>query len=322
VSGTSLTSEEAELLRAQPPAGVILFARNVDHPTQLRALTRQIRDLLGADAVIMVDQEGGRVARLRPPHWHTHPPAAAIGGLYARDAAAGLRAAWLTGALIGEECVEVGINVVCAPVLDLYFPTAHDIIGDRAFAADPTAVSALGQAFAEGLASSGAQPVAKHIPGHGQAKVDSHHALPVVPHLSNNELQPFRHNATLPWAMTAHIVYPAWDSNRPATLSPIVVERVIREMIGFRGILVSDDLTMKALQGEPGALTKQALAAGCDLVLHCSGVLEESRAVLNACPPMPAFTRQRLQTASAEGARSKTQRDPAPLLLARDRLLA
>jgi beta-N-acetylhexosaminidase len=310
------------MLRRLRPAGVILFARNIETPSQLRALTTHLKALLPDDGVLLVDQEGGRVARLRPPYWHAHPPAARLGELYARDAAAGLRAAWLTGALIGGDCALAGFDVACAPVLDLHVPGAHDVIGDRAFSADATSVAELGAAMAAGMLAAGIQPVAKHIPGHGRAQADSHFELPVVRGIVGEEFIPFRHNAALPWAMTAHILYSDWDADRPATLSPTVIGNVIREMIGFDGVLVSDDLAMAALTGVPGALACAALQAGCDLVLHCTGVLDDSIALLEACPPISARARARLAHAQAAARRAWQPLDPAALLVERDGLLA
>jgi beta-N-acetylhexosaminidase len=304
------------------PVGVILFARNIETPSRLRALTTHLHALLPPLAALLVDQEGGRVARLRPPYWHAHPPAARLGELYAGDAQAGLRAAWLTGALIGCDCASVGFNVACTPVLDLHLPGAHDVIGDRAFSADPTAVAALGGAVAAGLLAAGVQPVAKHIPGHGRAMADSHLELPVVHDVAEDELLTFQRNAGLPWAMTAHILYPGWDAQRPATLSPAVIARIIRGVIGFDGVLVSDDLAMQALAGPPGELAAAALAAGCDLVLHCTGVLEESAALLQACPPITAEAEARLERAQAAARRAYQALDPAALLVERDGLLA
>jgi beta-N-acetylhexosaminidase len=322
LSGPTLTSAEEDLLCTMPPVGIILFARNIATPAQLRSLTARIRALLGEGAVLMVDQEGGRVARLRPPYWHGHPPAAALGALYQRDPVSGQRAAWLTGALIGHDCAAAGFNVACAPVLDLSIPGAHDVIGDRAFAADPKTVAALGRALAAGILAAGVQPVAKHIPGHGRAQADSHLELPVVSGELADEWQPFRDNADLPWAMTAHILYTHWDSQRAATVSPIVIEQIIRGAIGFQGVLVSDDLSMRALRGSPGQLAVAALQAGCDVVLHCTGVLEDSHAVLEACPPIGEECLARLATGRAQAQRAYASLDPAPLLVERDRLLA
>ncbi len=320
LSGPTLLAEEAALLRALPPAGVILFARNVVDPPQLRALTAALREVLPEGAVIAVDQEGGRVARLRPPHWRAHPPAAAIGAL-APDA--GLRAAWLTGALIGLDCADAGIGLAFAPVLDLRVSGASDVIGDRAFGSDPATVAALGAAMAEGLLAAGVLPCAKHAPGHGRAEVDSHHALPTVPADAPlaDDLAPFAACAGLPWMMTAHLLYLAFDSERPGTLSPAVIAAVIRERIGFEGVLVSDDLAMRALRGAPGDLAAAALAAGCDLALHCTGVLADSEAVLRAVPDASGRTERRLASARALAARSRIPLDPAALAAERERLL-
>jgi beta-N-acetylhexosaminidase len=243
-----LRSEEAELFQACPPAGVILFARNIKDPVQLAEVMAALRAVLPADADLMVDQEGGRVARLRPPHWRSHPPAAVIGALYERDAAAGLRLAWLTGALIGEDCRCAGFTVVAAPVLDLAVPGASDAIGDRALGQLSDTVAKLGREIAMGLLAAGVMPVAKHVPGHGRAVVDSHIALPrVTEDCLATDILPFRVNADLPWMMTAHIVYRALDPALPATLSATVIEQVIRGRIGYKGVLVTDDLAMKAL---------------------------------------------------------------------------
>jgi len=277
---------------------------------------------LGEEAVLMVDQEGGRVARLRPPYWHAHPPAETLGALYQRHPQPAHRAAWITGALIGYDCAAAGFNVACAPVLDLSIPGAHDVIGDRSFGADPTQVATLGRALADGILAAGVQPVAKHIPGHGRAQADSHLELPVVPGECLHEWEPFRTNASLPWAMTAHILYTRWDSDRAATVSPIVIDQIIRRAIGFQGVLVSDDLSMRALRGSPGELAASALQAGCDVVLHCTGVLEDSRAVLEACPPVTDAALARLAAGRAQAQRAYAALDPAPLLIERDRLLA
>jgi len=283
ISGLRLTVEEFALLRRHRPLGAILFARNVAEPGQIRALTAEIREALGATAPILVDQEGGRVARLRPPHFSPHPPCASFENGSASAAQA-------EAAAIGAECRAVGFDVVCAPVLDLRLPGMHQVIGDRAFSADPAEVTRLGGAWIAGLRQAGVLPVIKHIPGHGRATLDSHDALPVVS-ASRAELAadfaPFRAlSANDLWAMTAHILYPALDEARCATLSPRVIAEVIRGEIGFGGFLLSDDLGMRALAGTLGELTSAALSAGCDAVLHCSGVLGETLAVLEACPAM------------------------------------
>jgi beta-N-acetylhexosaminidase len=301
IAGPVLQPEEAALFAAEPPAGVILFRRNIERPAQLADLMAALRATLPPAAVMMVDQEGGRVARLRPPHWREHPTAAAIGACYEQNAAAGLRAAWLTGALIGLDCGAAGFDVAAAPVLDLSVPGAHDVIGDRAFAQDPEVVARLGRAMAAGLLAAGVQPIGKHAPGHGRARVDSHLALPRVEanHLEA-DLLPFVLNADLPWLMTAHIVYPAFDPLLPATLSPTVIRSVIRERIGFRGVLVTDDLAMHALSGRPADLARQALAVGCDIALYCRGDLAATRDLLAECPPLQGVAAERFEHARTE----------------------
>ena len=324
IAGPALDPAEAALFRSLPPAGVILFARNVQDPAQLRGLTDALRAVLPPGALVAVDQEGGRVARLRPPGWMAHPPAGRIGELFTADAAAGLRAAWLTGALIGGECAAAGIDLVCAPVLDLRVPGAHDVVGDRAYAADPEAVAHLGRAMAQGLLAAGVQPVAKHAPGHGRAAVDSHHALPVVPAEQDlsADTQPFQANADLPWMMTAHLLYLGLDPHWPATLSPVVIGQVIRGRIGFQGVLVSDDLAMRALSGAPGLLAAQAVAAGCDLALHCTGLLADTEAVLRGVPAASAAALARLTAARRQSSNAREALDLPALAAERARLLA
>ncbi len=323
VAGLVLDAEEVALFRRLPPAGVILFARNVGDPDQLRSLTAGLRDVLPAAAVIAVDQEGGRVARLRPPHWMAHPAAGRIGALHARDAAAGLRAAWLTGALIGAECAAAGFGLVCAPVLDLRVPGAHDVVGDRSYGADSAVVAQLGRAAADGLMAAGVQPVVKHAPGHGRALVDSHLTLPSVARDQDlsDDMHPFAVNADLPWMMTAHLLYPGLDADRPGTLSPAVIRQAIRGRIGFEGVLVSDGLEMRALDGTPGELAAQAVGAGCDLALHCTGVLADSEAVLAAVPPASSRTLGRMAAGLAWTAASRQALDLPALALERTRLL-
>ena len=267
----------------------------------------------------MVDQEGGRVARLRPPHWRAHPTAAIIGALYDHSHEAGLRAAWLTGALIGLDCRGAGFDVVNAPVLDLRVAGAHDVIGDRAFSPDPQVVAELGAAMAAGLRAAGIQPVGKHIPGHGRATADSHLELPRLPRGSKADLIPFTANAGIGWAMTAHIVYRAWDSAAPATLSQAVIRDVIRGACGFDGVLVTDDLAMRALSGLPGDLARRAIAAGCDLVLHCTGELLTTESLLAECPLLSDLAVARLQRARAV-ARAEPL-DAAALLAERETLM-
>jgi beta-N-acetylhexosaminidase len=314
IAGLRLTAAEIALFGRHPPAGVILFARNVQNPTQLAPLVAELRAALPSQAVLMVDQEGGRVARLRPPHWRDHPPAAALGALFAANPAAGRRAAFLTGALIGADCAAAGFDVVCAPVLDLRRPGAHDVIGDRAFSDDPAAVIALASSVAGGLLATGIQPVGKHAPGHGRSVADSHLELPHVGATDAElatDLEPFQALAHLPWMMTAHICYDAWDGNHPATLSHTVINDVIRGRIGFDGVLVSDDLAMRALSGPPGALARAALAAGCDLALHCAGDLADSAAVLTAVPELTTRGADRLAAARMLAMSGGKAADPA-----------
>ena len=294
IAGPSLTAEEAALFRRHRPLGAILFRRNVAEPSQLAALTAALREELGAEAPILIDQEGGRVARLRPPHWTEFPPPATFEN--GPEAAAEANAA-----LLGAECAAGGLDVVCAPLLDLRLPGAHEVIGDRAFSADPAEVARLGAAWVRGLQSAGCVPVIKHIPGHGRALVDSHESLPRVeagPAELAADIAPFRDLAGCgAWAMTAHILYPAWDARLPATLSRAVIGRVIRGEIGFDGVLVSDDLAMGAMQGLSNDLAGASLSAGCDLVLHCTGVLEETAALLERCPILTDAALRRLAAA-------------------------
>jgi beta-N-acetylhexosaminidase len=322
IAGPVLLAEEAELLRAFPPAGVILFSRNIQDPAQLAALIASLRQVLPPRADLMVDQEGGRVARLRPPHWHAHPPAATLGRLFAADPLAGLRAAWLTGALIGLDCRATGFTVAATPVLDLSVPGTHDVIGDRALAEHPVAVARLGRAVANGVLAAGVLPVGKHAPGHGRVRVDSHLSLPRVAEGDlSADIRPFTLNADLPWMMSAHIVYEALDPDLPATLSARVIRDVIRGQIGFEGVLVTDDLAMKALFGAPADLAVQALAAGCDIALYCSGDFSRTADLLRACPPLTQAAEQRLGAGRKAAAERRLTLDTARLAAERERLL-
>lgn len=320
IEGTTLSDPEAALLQALPPAGVILFGRNVRDPAQLAALCTAIRAVLPAGAVIAVDQEGGRVARLRPPAWRAHPPAGTIGAL---PPAPATRAAYLTGALIGLDCAACGIDMACAPVLDLRVEGASDVVGDRSFGRDPARVAALANAMAAGLMAAGILPVGKHAPGHGRALVDSHHHLPGVPASAplDDDIEPFRICSALPWMMTAHLVYEGIDRQRPGTLSPTVIAEVIRGRIGFGGVLVSDDLAMQALDGPAGALAAAAIAAGCDVALHCTGVLAESEAVLQAVPVLNEAGRTRMAKGRAMVAEHLQTMDAASMAAEREALL-
>jgi len=312
--GTVLQPETATALRTLDPLGVIVFARNIESPDQLAALTAAVRAALGrADAPVLVDQEGGRVARLKGNHFR-HPPAARkFGQLWDADPRAAVRAAFLNARLMAHELRAVGIDVDCAPVCDVPAPGAHDVIGDRAFHHDPRVVAALSRATARGLRAGGVQPVMKHIPGHGRARSDSHLELPVVA-ASVAELGrdavPFRALAAIaPWAMTAHVLYPALDPAQCATLSASVLAGTVRRRIGFHGVLVSDDLQMKALSGTVGANAAAALAAGCDLVLEC-GPGPDSWPDLARLAPIRAAAWRRLARARRMAARAFRPFDP------------
>jgi beta-N-acetylhexosaminidase len=289
LSGKALSVEEKLLLRRWAPLGVILFARNIENPAQLAGLTSAIRDILPG-ALLMVDQEGGRVARLRPPFWRAFPPARSLPDP---------RAAWLTGALIGLMCRAANFDLVAAPVLDVADPQGHDVIGDRAFSHDPARVAEMGRAMAAGLLAAGVQPIGKHAPGHGRARADSHLCLPVLDDVSEADLEPFVANRRLPWLMTAHIRYNARDMQCPATHSAAIIDGIIRSPSGicFDGVLITDDLAMQALSGTPGERAELALAAGCDVALHCSGLLADSQDVLSAIPEPTASCLARLTRA-------------------------
>ncbi|WP_420393988.1 beta-N-acetylhexosaminidase [Acuticoccus sp.] len=300
LAGTVLTGEERAFLAKVRPLGVILFRRNVADADQLAALVAEARAASGA-GLVLVDQEGGRVQRIGPPLAPRHPPAAAIGALRSREPEAGRRAAWLSGRLIAADLAPYGINVPCLPVADVPADGAHDVIGDRAYAREPDAVATLAAAVAQGVLDGGALPVVKHVPGHGRARSDSHVVCPVVD-ASRAELErdlaPFRALAKLPLAMTAHVVYTALDATRPATLSPDVMA-LVREDIGFDGLLMTDDISMGALSGDVATDGAAALAAGCDCVLHCNGDLSEARRLADALPPLSGAAERRLAAALA-----------------------
>ncbi len=284
IAGLALSDDEHALFAERPPWGAILFARNVDTPDQVRTLTQEIRERLGrADAPILIDQEGGRVQRMGPPNWPAYPPARTYADMYLDDPEAAGRSAWLSGRLIGEDLFEVGINVDCLPVADLSFPQTHAVIGDRAYGESVEQVADLAASATAGLVQAGVLPVLKHIPGHGRASADSHLELPVVatPHgeLADTDFAVFRMLNRLPMAMTAHVVYADIDPTSPATTSAKMVGEIIRGEIGFDGLLMSDDLSMKALRGPFEERTASALEAGCDVVLHCNGEIEEMRSV-------------------------------------------
>ena len=298
-AGTALSEAERNFFRAANPLGFILFQRNCDNPDQVRALVAALRDSIGSvDAPILIDQEGGRVARLKPPHWRNYPAAAVLA-----STARPREAVYLTARLIAADLAALGVTVDCAPVLDLAVANADPVIGDRAYGADPAVVTVLGQAACEGLLAGGVLPIIKHIPGHGRATVDSHKALPVVTagdrELAATDFVPFRALNTMPWAMTAHIVYSALDSDHPATLSRRLIEATIRTSIGFDGVLISDDLSMAALPGTLAERAKNALEAGCDVVLHCNGDPAEMAAVAESVGPLSAVAHRRLARGEA-----------------------
>jgi beta-N-acetylhexosaminidase len=300
VAGTRLTPEERSFFREVDPAGFIVFARNCESPAQLRALTDEMREVAGRDRLpILIDQEGGRVARLKPPYWPKTPAAGAIGALFERDAAEAETAARLAATIIGRELAAAGVTVNCAPVLDVRFPGAHDVIGDRSFHGDPEVVARLGSVFADGLLGAGVLPVIKHMPGHGRTRVDSHFDLPRVEVerevLVDSDFRPFAALRDLPWGISAHLLFTRIDPDRPATLSPAVISEVIRGEIGFDGVLVTDDLSMKALRGGLRQIASQAIAAGCDLALHCNGRLDEMQEVAAGAGTLDAVGAARIE---------------------------
>jgi beta-N-acetylhexosaminidase len=296
-----LTAVEADFFAAADPLGFILFRRNCRSRAQVRALVGELRAAVRRDdAPVLIDQEGGRVARLAPPEWRRYPAAAALARL--PDAAA-LEAVRLGARLMAEDLAELGITVDAAPVLDLPAELADPVIGDRAYGGDPARTAALGRACCEGLLAGGVLPVLKHIPGHGRAQVDSHRACPRVDAarrvLSQADFAPFRALATMPWAMTAHIVFAAIDNSAPATFSRTVVDTIIRGEIGFAGVLISDDISMGALAGSLAERTRRAVDAGCDLVLHCTGVMTEMAEIAAAAPSLSPAAEARIARGEA-----------------------
>jgi beta-N-acetylhexosaminidase len=304
VKGHALAPEERALFREADPWGFILFRRNCANPEQLRALTDELRALTGrGNTPILIDQEGGRVVRMAPPMWRKPPAAAVFGALFETDPEGACEAVWLNARLMAADLSEAGISVCCAPVLDLGRPETSPAIGDRAFSGDISAVEALGRAMRDGLLEGGVLPVLKHIPGHGRTAEDSHHALPRVEaahdDLARSDFVPFRALADSPMAMTAHIVYPAVDSARPATLSPRVIHGVIRGEIGFDGVLISDDLGMNALSGGVDDRVRLSLAAGCDLALVSNNPLTEMEQAASAAKPLSGEALRRTEAALA-----------------------
>ena len=306
-SGESLNAFERDFFPAVGPVGFILFRRNCSSPNQVRELVASLRECVGRDATpVLIDQEGGRVARLRPPHWRLYPSALRLASL---PDPLTERAARLAARLIADDLGRLGITVDCLPVLDLPVAGADPVIGDRAYGSDPDRVARLARAVCEGLLGGAVLPVIKHIPGHGRARVDSHEGCPLVEtghdELSRTDFAPFRALGEMPWAMTAHIVYAAIDA-APATLSRQVVAEIIRGEIGFDGVLVSDDLSMRALGGRIGERARRALAAGCDLALHCNGDPGEMEEIAAAAGPISDATAERLKRGEAMRTRSVT----------------
>lgn len=319
-SGLRLTAEEKSFFREVKPYGFILFARNCASPDQVRALVADLYEACPRPVLpILIDQEGGRVARLKPPHWPAYPPAAKLAALYSRDPEAAKSAVYTNARLIAEDLASLGITVDCAPLADIPIEGAHDIIGDRAFGRSPQQVIDLARAMAGGLAAGGIVPVLKHIPGHGRAFADSHEELPVVNTplevLRETDFVPFKALSDLPMAMTAHVVFTALDADHMATTSPRVIELIRREL-GFAGLLMSDDLSMKAMKGSYAERTKEALAAGCDVVLHCNGEMQQMLQVAAGLSPLEGISLERAAKAMA-GAGTRKAFDVAA---ARDRM--
>ncbi len=302
-AGKSLTREEISFYRNEMPWGFILFARNIAEAEQVRDLVAHLRDCVGWHAPVFIDQEGGRVQRLRPPLAPNYPAAAALGALYCKDAEAGLRATWLLSRLHAFDLLRYGINADCLPVLDVPVEGASDVIGQRAYGKEPEIVSTLGRAAADGLMAGGVLPVMKHMPGHGRAAADTHFELPIVTasldELRRHDFAPFEVLRDLPAAMTAHVVYQAVDPDNPATTSGKVVEEVIRDLIGFDGLLISDDTSMKALSGDFPTKAASILAAGVDIVLHCNGEMDEMRGIVSRTKPLEGASRARAERALA-----------------------
>lgn len=293
------------MFAAERPCGLILFARNVESPAQIRALVTDFKSALESeDALILIDQEGGRVQRLRPPHWRAMPPARCFGDLYASAPEAAKRAAFAGARLIADELHDLGINVNCTPCIDVPQEGAHDIIGDRAFSTDPDVVSVLGRAVMDGTLKGGVLPVIKHVPGHGRALADSHKSLPCIDascqSLEALDFRPFRALRDAPLAMTAHVLLPAYDAQRPATVSRAIMQKVIRDQIGLTGLIMSDDIGMKALQGNYAARTRAVIEGGCDVVLHCSGKFSQMCEVAGAAPELEGVSLARFDKARSE----------------------
>lgn len=325
--GLALTGEERAFFLDVDPAGYILFARNCGDPEQLKALTASLRDLHGrADLPILIDQEGGRVMRMKPPAWPALPPGGAFEKLYKAAPSSAIEAARMNARAIGLMLAAHGINVNCAPMLDVRQPDADRIMGDRAYGTEPMQVAAIGRAVLDGLASAGVVGVVKHMPGHGRATVDSHKELPRVTASIEEldiDIEPFETLREAPMGMVAHILFEAWDREHPSSQSPFIIEEIIRKRIGFAGLLMTDDIGMEALQGSAGQRSAAALAAGCDLTLHCSGKFDEMVDVAAQVGEMTAEADGRLARAMA-GALLGASDGPdfAAAVAVRDELLA
>jgi beta-N-acetylhexosaminidase len=326
LSGLTLTDDECAFFRDSDPAGYILFGRNIENREQVRRLTDELRALDGrANLPILIDQEGGRVARMKSPEWPAFPSGAAFDALYERAPASAIEAARLNAMALAAMLSEVGITVDCLPLLDVRQPGASDVIGDRALGSEPMRVAALGRAILSGLQDGGVVGIVKHIPGHGRALLDSHKELPVVTALDRDlqtDLAPFAALRDAAMAMTCHVVFTAWDPDRPATLSPLVIDSVIRQRIGFHGLLLSDDLDMEALSGDVPSRAADAVAAGCDIALNCWGKMDDMVGIANALDPISTVSRARLEGAMDRVSGVGDDRAFATLVDQRDALLA
>jgi beta-N-acetylhexosaminidase len=325
-AGTELTADERDFFLDCKPAGYILFRRNIETRRQLKALTDSLRDLEGRDDVaILIDQEGGRVARMRPPEWPAFPAAEAFDKLYQVGPSSAIEAARVNARALGLMLAECGVSVDCLPMLDVRQEGATDIVGDRALGYEPMQVSALGKAQLDGLASAGIVGVVKHMPGHGRALVDSHHELPFVTASDEElaiDLEPFERLRDAPMGMVAHLVFNAWDPDHPASQSQIVIRDIIRGRIGFDGFLMSDDSNMGALRGTSGERAAACVAAGCDAALPCNGVFEDNLDVARSVPELTPEGAERLARAMATAFTPADDIDFAEALAKRDALLA
>jgi beta-N-acetylhexosaminidase len=304
VAGPTLSDAERAFLAAERPWGFILFKRNIETPAQVISLVEELRKAVGRpDAPVLIDQEGGRVQRLSPPHWPVYPAGAVFSRLYDLDSALGLQAARLSARLIADDLAKLGVSVDCLPLADVPVAGADAVIGDRAYGTEPAKVAAIARAVTEGLEEGGILPVLKHIPGHGRATADTHFRLPVVDtdknELERTDFAAFRPLKELPMAMTAHVVFSAFDGAQPATTSATMIEQVIRGVIGFQGLLMSDDVSMHALAGSIAERTRAIVAAGCDMVLHCNGKLVEMREVAQSTPQLSGMAKSRADAALA-----------------------